>query len=353
MFHLAAFHRRLVCQRAVGFFERLLLLFLTPAGWFLGLIGFVRVLFFRWGLFPSYRANVPVISVGNLAVGGTGKTPIVDHVVKYFLSLGKRVAVVSRGYGGRKGRGVKVASAGAGPILPPEICGDEPYLLALRNPQALVFVASRRAQGVRLAEKRFCAEVIVLDDGFQHLAVRRDLDIVLLDALHPLGNGKVLPAGLLREFPSALQRGDLFLLTRSEVEAPQNIVLPGPVLHCRHVLADVAVSLTEDELPLTALVGKKGVAFAGIGDPECFFTDLAAHGLTLEDTLSFPDHAVYKPAEIERIANATQGTDYLVTTEKDGVKLKGKSFAVPCYQVPLTLKFFEEGEFEKTLQTFV
>ncbi len=168
-------------------------------------------------------------------------------------------------------------------------------------------------------------------------------------SISPLGNGKVLPAGLLREFPLALGRGDLFLLTRCGGDEPGPAGLTGPVLRSSHRLGDEAVTLGGGRLPLQSLAGQKGVAFAGIADPEGFFQDLRAAGLHLDKTLAFPDHAAYGPQELARLADAAAGCDYLMTTEKDGVKLCEQDFSIPCYQVPLTLHFFEPGRLEERL----
>ena len=316
--------------------QHLLYRFLSPLSELYGRVGQVRVALYRRGLLSSQAFPVPVISIGNLAVGGTGKTPTVDWVARYCQGRGRRVAVVSRGYGGRGAGDVAVVSDGRQLLLSPEVAGDEPVLLARRNPRLIVVVAPRRAQGVRTAIAEFGADLIILDDGFQHLAVRRDLDIVLLDAKHPFGNGRVLPAGLLREFPEVLARGDLFILTRA-VAGSSPPDLPGPVLTSRHCLADRVSALDGQSFPLDSLHGKRLVAFAGIADPEAFFSDLRGKGLTLSETLAFPDHVTYNRAELARI-NAVGG-EVLLTTEKDAVKLRAADFTVPCCQMPLELTF--------------
>ncbi|MDX9708348.1 MAG: tetraacyldisaccharide 4'-kinase [Trichloromonas sp.] len=316
--------------------QHLLYRLLSPFSELYGRVGRIRAALYRRGLLPSHDFPVPVIAIGNLAVGGTGKTPTVDWVARYCQEQGRRVAVVSRGYGGKGAGAVGIVSDGRQLLLGPEVAGDEPVLLARRNPRLIVVVAPRRARGVRTAIAELGADLIILDDGFQHLAVRRDLDIVLLDAKHPLGNGRVLPAGLLREFPEALARGDLFILTRADGETVPP-VLPGPVLTSRHRLADRATALDGQSLSLDALRGKKLVAFAGIADPEAFFNDLRDQGLTLSETLAFPDHVTYNRAERDRINAA--GGEALLTTEKDAVKLRAADFAAPCCQVPLELTF--------------
>ncbi len=346
---LAQYHRRLVNQGPDSRCEKLIELTLDPLGRLYGTALWFRALLYKRKVFSSYRPKVPVISVGNLSVGGTGKTPMTDHLVKFLLDQGKKVAVVSRGYGGRKKVGVNVVSQGRGPLVPAEDCGDEPFLLAQRNPGAMVFTSVRRAEGIQVAVERFGAEIIILDDGFQHLAVQRDFDIVLLDARKPLGNGKVLPAGLLREFPQALKRCDCVVFTRSAGEESLPPELSRPVFHSRHRLADQARSLGGEAICLEQLNGKKGVAFAGIADPQGFFDALAESGLTLVETVALSDHAAYNEAVLGRLRDAVRKADFLVTTEKDGVKLGSESFSVPCYQVPMALDFFQKGALESLI----
>jgi len=346
-------HRRLVDGPPWGGGDLLLLVILAPLSWLYGFIGRVRIGFYAAGLFRVYRAPVPVISVGNLAAGGTGKTPVVDYIARYLLDQGRRVAIVSRGYGGENHPGVQLVCAGNGPMLTPRQVGDEPYLLARRNPRALVLTARRRCEGVRKAVAELAADVVLLDDGFQHRAVARDLDIVLLDARRPLGNGLPLPAGHLREFPSALRRGNLFILTRSPEHPVAALKLPGPVLHSRHHLSPSLRGSDGSSLPFGELIGKKGLAFAGIADPGSFFAALQQRGLTLGKTLSFADHCRYNAEELEQLRRSAAEVDYLITTEKDGVKLGDLAFDLPCYQWPLSLEFVEVGALEQHLESLL
>lgn len=294
---------------------------------------------------PGRRAGVvrPVISVGNLAVGGTGKTPTVDWLLRYLHAQGLRAAVVSRGYGGSLRAGVGVVGEGRGgaPLLAAALCGDEPYLLARRNPQAVVLVARRRRAGVALAVAQYGVDIVLLDDGFQHHAVARDLDIVLLDARRPFGNGSVLPAGILREAPRAILRGDLTILTRSVDMAERHPLLPAATLHGRYRLATTVYDLDGQGLPLAALAGRRGMAFAGIAEPESFFAGVQSLGIALCARVALPDHALYDAATLARLTElaARSQADFFVTTEKDGVKLAGVSLPLPCYQASLELVF--------------
>jgi tetraacyldisaccharide 4'-kinase len=244
---------------------------------------------------------------------------------------------------------MKVVSNGDGPLLHSEFAGDEPFLLARRNPLLTVIVAVERKNGVAKAVREHGAEVILLDDGFQHLAVKRDLDIVLLDADNPLGNGKVLPAGPLREFPAALKRGNLFVLTRAQKSLQASIDLPGEVLSCRHEVSSHAVSLDGEGIKIDSLIGRRGGAFAGIAVPEKFFADLKKVGLNIEKTAVFPDHVNYGKMEWMRLDELGRDMDYLITTEKDAVKLSQEDLPIICYAVPLTLEFLKPGKLEAIL----
>lgn len=345
-------YRRFSNEPPQGPGERLLLALLRPFGQIYGLIMSLRARFYRSNILQSYRAPVPVISVGNLSVGGTGKTPVVDRIVCALLARGERPAIISRGYGGVVKKGVAIVSDGKGsaPLLEARICGDEPYLLARRNPEVIVVVAPQRKTGIEHAVDHCGATVIVLDDGFQHLAVQRDLDIVLLDARRPFGNGFVLPAGPLRERPDALQRGDLFMLTRTcEENQPEGLPLQ-PVVRCYHRLSSTFVRLEGTTVDATALAGKRLVAFAGIALPEAFFAQLRRLGLDLVTVVPLDDHTVFTPDTLKLLNDAGKNADFFVTTEKDGVKLRPHDLQRPCLQAVLELTFKPQDLFNALLE---
>lgn len=308
----------------------------------------LRVALYRCGLMPVYRAPVPVISVGNLTAGGTGKTPVVDRIVRYALSRGERPAVISRGYGGRMTGSLAIVSRGDGtaPLLDAAVCGDEPLLLARRNPGAVVVVAPRRRLGIEAAHRECGATLIVLDDGFQHLAVARDLDILLLDARRPFGNGSVLPAGLLREPASGCKRADLCIVTRAEAGEAPTALEHCPTIRSRHRLAPVLLDLDGRTQPMAALQGRRGVAFAGIANPDPFFAALRNCGLELVAALPLDDHVDYDSGTLAMLNAAAQDADFFVTTEKDGVKLRPAQLCRPCYQALLELELAPEGLLE-------
>ncbi len=336
MNRLIAFHRRLVSQGAKNILESIVILFLLPFSCLYGLVGWLRNFCYDSNLFSSYRSILPIVSVGNLSAGGTGKTPVVDWLVKEFQQQGRRPAIVSRGYGGSFSGDVGIVSSGDGILMTAAECGDEPYLLAKRNPDCPVIISRKRVNGIKDLEQSKIADVIILDDGFQHRAVKRNIDLVLLDSTHPLGNGWPLPAGNLREFPQALKRADFLLMTRTAGQKYSAFMGFQPYIS-HHQLSDIAVNLTGESLPVNQLKKLKLLAFAGIANPENFFSALVNYGLSLKKKLSFADHAGYQAQLLEQLQQATTDIDALITTEKDAVKLAADMFELPCYYVPMDI----------------
>jgi tetraacyldisaccharide 4'-kinase len=343
---LTAVQRRLLQFEAFGPLEWTLLLLLLPSSLLYGAALWLRNLFYDSGLLPSYRSILPVLSVGNISVGGTGKTPVVDAIVREALARGCRPAIVSRGYGGSYSGRASWVRETSEMLMAAAECGDEPFLLAQRNPQCPLVVARIRAEGIRLIEQKQCADLIILDDAFQHRAVRRDIDLVLLDAQRPLGNRWPLPAGNLREFAVGLKRADLLLMTRSE--NPKDSEFQGiKTYHCQHRLAHEAIGLDGSRLTLKQLRQYRAAAFAGIACPEDFFSALESLEVTPGATLALADHSDYRPSilkQIEQMANSA-GADILLTTEKDAVKLTGTMFTKPCYYLPLSIEIADAESF--------
>lgn len=338
-------------RRSLG--DRLLVALLLPWAIIYGLILRLRVFLYRQGALRSFRLEAPVISVGNLSVGGTGKTPMTVLIARLLIARGKRVVVLSRGYGGSAGGEVRIVSDGSRILLSPAEAGDEPVLLARSVSGLIVITGSDRYRAGQEALERFQPDIFLLDDGYQHLRLERDLNILLLDARRPFGNGWTLPAGLLREPFSAVRRADLVVYTRSNqtTEYPE---IPGiPVCRSSHRLSG-AVSLAGGTLsPFSIFAGKSGVACAGIADPEAFFAALQQEGLELSATLSFRDHCSYDRAEQSMIRHALQqtGADYLITTEKDAVKLVSiPDLSIAAYAAVLELEIIESGVLETEIE---
>lgn len=309
------------------------------AGSYRGLLGAREWLYAR-GVLHSRALDCPVVSIGNLTVGGTGKTPAVELAVRTLMELGHRPGVLSRGYG-RRGGGVQVVADAASIRLDADEAGDEPFLLARRLPGVPVVVGANRYEAGRLARERFGVTVIVLDDGFQHRTLRKNLEVVMARARAPWGNGRLLPGGPLREPLTGLRRAHLVVATGAagagdagEVAASVARVAPEvPILTARHVPTECFEAGAMRFVPVGALDGARLVAFAGIAAPAGFRQTLAETAVTVADFVKFADHHWYTPADLaglERRADTT-GADGLLTTEKDWVRLR----ALPARTRPL------------------
>ncbi len=308
--------------------DKVVLLFLTPFSWLYSLIQRLRAGLYSVGLLRTSRLPRPVVSIGNLTVGGTGKTPVTAYIARFLLAQGYKVAVLSRGYGGALEGQTCVVSDGSTIMQGAAECGDEPYLLASTVPGLMVVIGTDRHTAGQLAMQQLAPDIFLLDDGFQHLRLHRDLNILLLDFSHPFGNRLTLPAGILREPLPALHRADLVLFTR----APEGAVISTPtgeIPACvsSHTIADLLPLGSDFPVSFSSCHDTRVLAFAGIADPESFFAGLREKGLNLVHCIHFPDHVAYGPERCTEIADAIRnsGADVIVTTEKDGVKLAGLS----------------------------
>jgi tetraacyldisaccharide 4'-kinase len=276
------------------------------------------------------RLSVPVISIGNLSVGGTGKTPLTIWMCRFFLGMGLCPAVLTRGYG-RKGSSCGLVPPLDDPAGSAGLFGDEPAMISGYLPSVQVWVGRDRAASGNAALAHGGVDLLLLDDGFQHLALDRDLDIVLLDCRNPFGNGFVLPAGPLREPISNLGRADAFVITHAGKHAdagPLKDVLrrlfPGlPVFACRHKIKGITLIRGEPAFPIDALSDRKALVFAGIAGPEGFFRELREAGVRICETLSFPDHHGYTAGDFSKIFRSASGhgAEIIITTSKDAVRI--------------------------------
>jgi tetraacyldisaccharide 4'-kinase len=323
-------HERLVGGWQDGFGPAASRVLSLAAGGYRGLLG-TREWLYALGVLKSHRLSCPVVSVGNLTVGGTGKTPAVELVVRTLIELGHRPAVVSRGYG-RRTHGIQIVADAASIRLDAEDGGDEPFLLARRLPGVPVVVGTNRHAAARHAITRFAVTAIVLDDGFQHRTLAKDVEVVMARARAPWGNGRLLPGGPLREPLGALDRATLIVVTGargaddvSEVaEAARRHAPDTPVLAARHVPTECWEVGSMKEHPLTTLRGKRLFAFAGIGSPDSFRRTLGEVGVVESGFTRFSDHHWYTRDELRDLdaAAAAADADGLVTTEKDWVRLR-------------------------------
>jgi len=313
---------------------------LWPLSLVYGIAVRLRMWLYARGVLQAKRLRTPVISVGNLTVGGTGKTPMVIWLAERFLAAGKRVAILSRGY---KGSGET---------------SDEIELMKYRlNDRVLFGVgADRYEQGRRLEQQG--VDVFLLDDGYQHVQLARDVNLLLMDAAQPLGGEMLLPAGRLREPVSAMSRASLLVFTRTETSMGAAAAIGKmqgyPVfaaatrlLGFRRLGGGVPV-LTRAEIG-----GGPFLAFCGLGNPRAFFLDLQNWQLPLAGTKAFPDHHRYTASELQALAQAAQsaGARACVTTEKDAQNLGQAQFGeMPVFVAVIDLEISEEAVFWEAIQ---
>ena len=269
-------------------------------------------------LIKPKKVNAYVISVGNMTTGGVGKTPVVSEIAKYLVNLVKKVAIVSRGYGGRlNNKNINMISDGQSIYFDAVQAGDEPYWLAENTPGCYVFTCKNRYVAAKQAVDRFGVEIIILDDGFQHRKLHRDLDIVLMDSVKGFGNENLLPAGPLREGPEALDRIDKLVVVSKSVnhEVAQKVAR---IMHKRLKLS-TSVCYTEPDYVYNIKTGQRLMeglavtAMCAIGQPQQFYNFLSDYEVV--KTVTFDDHHQYAPIDIVDISGS------IITTEKDAVKL--------------------------------
>ncbi|MEE9584412.1 MAG: tetraacyldisaccharide 4'-kinase [Candidatus Brocadiales bacterium] len=316
---LRSLYLSIIREERKGVLPSLVLLALSPFSYSYYVLLRLRELLYRYGILESVPLPVPVISVGNITMGGTGKTPLLELLTKFLLDRGKKVAILSRGYAGMK--------VGENQV------NDEYLEFAERLPSVPILLGRDRLSSAREALKDYRPDCLLLDDGFQHWKLARNLDIVVIDGLEPFGNGGLVPAGILREPPNNLARANLLILSHTDLCKPIEIQAIKkrlseidshiPVLEAVHhplYLEDV----TGRRLEIPWLKGKKVYAFCGLGNPRSFEKTLQLTGADVETFKDFPDHHHYSTNDMAAISAeaARLGVDAVVTTQKDLVKIK-------------------------------
>ncbi len=293
----------------------------------------LRNLAYDRGVTPARRLPCRVVCVGNLTVGGTGKTPTVEKLARSFVRSGAKVCVILRGYG-RGGAGAAVVSDGRQALLPWQEAGDEAVLLARRLPGIPVIVGGDRVRAGALALERFGVDTLLLDDGFQHRRLHRDVDLVLLDATDPFGGGRLLPRGRLREPIEGLHRAHAILVTRADqaaelapVRGRLSHLAPGrPLAWAVHRPVRLVDLGSGETRALSALAGRSALAVSGIANPESFRRTLQDLGVELVGHLRYADHHPFSAADRAHMAAEAKRfrTEWILTTEKDAVRLEGE-----------------------------
>jgi tetraacyldisaccharide 4'-kinase len=337
-------------------------LILTPLGALYSAAMKVRRALYKRGVLRIHKISSPVISVGNITTGGTGKTPLVEWVARAVANEGRRVCILTRGYGRADAGKRVIVSDGERLLADARIGGDEPRLLAemLQGVAAVISDADRVA-AARWAEENLNSEVFILDDGFQHLRIARNLDMVAVDATNPWGGERLLPQGRLREPLRELARADCIILTRCEQahdlnalrRQAESLVGARPILLSRtrtKMLRPLDAMVVRDNQPnslthhSSLITHHSFAAFCAIGNPLAFFEQIRNDGHDLKLTRAFPDHHAYSQNDIDQLVSEARraGAPGLLTTAKDAVKLGSLRFDLPCYVLEIELVLDDE-----------
>ncbi|MDE0469730.1 MAG: tetraacyldisaccharide 4'-kinase [Candidatus Poribacteria bacterium] len=333
------------------FFASPIRFLLIPLSWLYGAIISIRNRLYALGVFKTRTLPCRVISVGNIVVGGTGKTPAVITIAKYLQKEGKRVAILLRGYKRHVREEITIVSDGKKVCASPTESGDEAYMMTRHLSDIPIIAGKCRYLAGQVALERFNVDVLILDDGFQHRQLARDIDILTVPATHPFGNPRgLLPIGTLREPTSALRRADLILLTHADAPnvsleakeavkqlAPNALILESvhQPIHLYPLASENSERNINVHIDIKELKGKRLLAVCGIGNPDTFVATLMRCLPENVELLAFPDHHVYTEADRRQIHAAFQasGADLIVTTQKDEEKL---ARIVTSYQLPVT-----------------
>jgi len=312
--------------------DRLVLFILLFCSFFYGIIVKIRQVLYKFNILKSSKLKAYVISIGNLTTGGTGKTPVTCEIANYIHEkLNKRVAIISRGYGGQlSNKNTNIISNGEKIFYDSLQAGDEPFWMAKNCKNTAIITGKSRIKSGQYAIDNFKSAVLLLDDGFQHLKLKRDLDLVLIDCIKVFGNGFLLPAGPLRETENQIKRANKVIVVNKKPfdessekqcqELAESIFKKynKKALFCK-LIPDKIYDLKTN----TEIKPAKAIAFAGIGQPEFFFNSLKNQKIELLSEMVFEDHYLYTKIDIENIINKARekGADSIITTEKDAVKL--------------------------------
>jgi tetraacyldisaccharide 4'-kinase len=336
-----------------GALRRLVGVFLLPLSWLYGAVCKARLLLYQRGWLKQEKLGARVVSVGNVTLGGTGKTPLVIYLAQKLREKNHKVAVLTRGYKRRTSGLVEITQDTKKRIAWEDV-GDEPYLLSIRLPDVPIMVCKDRVASGKRAIRNFGSEILLLDDGFQHLKLKRDLDVVAIDSVNPFGNRRLLPAGILREPLSSLKRADVFVLTKADQTSRQNELIEklktqkpdAPVLRSVYQVSDVEDLIDHSPVDLQDLRGKSALLLSGIGNPFSFEKTVEHLNVKILKHRIFPDHFAYREKDVDDLVRQAQdqGADFIITTEKDSVRIPlVKRPGIPIYVVKIDLRI-DSGE---------
>lgn len=348
-----------------GFGIRCFVMLLQVFAYIYGILLNLKLAGYNCGIFSKKKLDCYVISLGNITVGGTGKTPTAQRLAKAIRDLGYKVVILNRGYRAKWQGEIGVVSDGSQLKMDAATAGDEAFMLAKHLPSVPVLIGPERAKTGQYAVEHFGAQVAILDDGYQHWQLERDLDVVLIDAVNVFGNGHILPRGTLREPLSHLKRADVCLLTKvDQAERGSIAYIKKKIAEYGHnpivvesihqpqacvELSEWVKNIASEGMPIDTIRGRKVIALSAIGNPASFEQTLANAGADVIESFRFPDHHEYTLEEIQDAVTQAvrQGAEAIVTTEKDAVKLPKldeKDKLLPIYVVTVEVVMQDGGE---------
>jgi tetraacyldisaccharide 4'-kinase len=316
----------------------------------------LRVAAYETDYLKQKRLDAFVIGIGNVTVGGTGKTPMVEYIARYLKSEDQRVAILTRGYG-RKSSGLRVINKQASESKSAKSYkeyGDEPLMLARALPDVSIVINKDRHEAGRWAETNLGSEVLILDDAYQHLSLARDLNILLIDATDPFGDFEIIPFGRLREPLYAIKRADAIIVTRADRPFDQgqvNAIIKYfcgdkvPVMYVYSVITRLSHLETGESYEASEFRGWNMAALCGIGNPQAFTDDILQAGMNIVSENFFADHYAYTQKDIDRVISEARasGADAIITTEKDAVRLEELNLGeFPVYAAHLEIQSEDE-----------
>ena len=309
---------------------------------------------YRLGILTSEKVDLKVISVGNISVGGTGKTPTTEWLAGQLNKRGYKIAILSRGYGGKRSEKFGTVSKGDSALMSPSEAGDEPYMLAKKLKGVAVFVGPDRLKLAKYAQNKYALDAVILDDGFQHIRLKRDVNILLFDGEKGVGNGNLLPRGPLREPMRAAGRADIVLINKDGIEISNLIKIVeknaplAPVFRTNYKATQLKKLGTDETETLGSLSAMKVVLISGIANPGSFSKLVESMGAAIVGIASFPDHHEYKAEDMDKVSRLAKesSANAIITTEKDAVKLEAMDYCTetPIYTMEIGLEFKEDPD---------
>lgn len=349
-----------------GFFPNIIMGILHVFSLIYGLLVNIKLAGYRYGVFQKQKLDCFVISLGNVTVGGTGKTPTAQRLARDIRDMGYRVVILNRGYRAKWHGEVGIVSDGKRLHMDAAEAGDEAYMLAKHLPEVPVLIGAERAKTGRYAMEHFGAEVAILDDGYQHWQLERDLDILLVDAVNVFGNGYILPRGTLREPISHISRADICLMTKVDQAAAGSCDYIRKTVHrynpdarivesihqprCFIPLTEWYVNIASQGIDIAKMRGKRIMAVSAIGNPASFEQTLSDLGAVIIESLRYPDHHDYAMSEMTDIFQQAEnaGAEAIVITEKDAVKIPAdvarEKWSIPIYVICVEVNFQKGSE---------